>query len=709
MGKIKSAAEGDKPKTKRELSRRESSSPSPSDSDYSSDSSDDTVEDEDGEELTPAMDAAILRTLAKIRKKDGVYGTDKILETELATAQAAAGERGLGARAAQKAEKPFLLKDLHRQNLLDGVDSENEDEEQLTNVQMSRRAAADARAAFAAFGDDSDDEEVLIKREKGDGEDETEDAAYRQFLLEMGGGEAEVRAALGMADAPTTDFREYEEETPKKMKKEKEMSEGKRAKREAKRQAKRGKADEDFLMDYILNRGWIDKEKKAVPTYEDIVGRERGDDSEDDDEDTPWGKIDEEEEFDDKADEFETEYNFRFEEPGAATIVTHPRQIDSAVRRGDDSRKLKRQAREERKAAEKAAREEEVRRKQDAKRREMESQLAALKRELGDDVDLTGLEKVLEGDWDEAEWDRVVGGFLAGPDADDDDDEKPSWDDAFGDEYMDEDDEDDSADPEDAAYANEGEWDGQEAWEEDEDDWDGPINMDADFIAFDKPKKTSKKDRKKRKAEPEEEEELSVMERAERMKAAADEMRDLDHEDEVGGLRTRFKYTRTAPQGFGLTTAEILMSTDAELNGLVSFKHMQPYRRGGLGRAGVGLGRRVRDLKAHLSRRRWGEEGERSGTQSMRIERQGPGGANAQPLGQRKTDEGGRPGKRLGKKERMKRKAAESADVAEAPQEEPSTKKRKVEEAPALPPGVELAEGAGEGKKRRRKKKKAAE
>lgn len=194
------------------------------------------------------MDAAILRTLAKIRKKEGVYGTDKILETELAAAQAAAGERGLGARSAQKSEKPFLLKDLHRQNLLDGVDSDHEDEEPLTNVEAARRAAHDARAAFAAFGD-SDDEEVLTKREKDDGEDEAEDAAYRQFLLEMGGGEAEVRAALGMAEAPTTDFREYKEETPKKKEKEKEMSEEKRGKREAKRKVKRAQADEDFLME----------------------------------------------------------------------------------------------------------------------------------------------------------------------------------------------------------------------------------------------------------------------------------------------------------------------------------------------------------------------------------------------------------------------------------------------------------------------------
>lgn len=52
-----------------------------------------------------------------------------------------------------------------------------------------------------------------------------------------------------------------------------------------------------------------------MPTYDEIVGRQGAEDEEGDDDDHPWGKIDEEEEFDDKAEEFETEYNFRFEEP----------------------------------------------------------------------------------------------------------------------------------------------------------------------------------------------------------------------------------------------------------------------------------------------------------------------------------------------------------------------------------------------------------
>ncbi len=44
--------------------------PNTRDSEFSTDSESAESEDEDGEELTPTMDAAILRTLARIKKKD---------------------------------------------------------------------------------------------------------------------------------------------------------------------------------------------------------------------------------------------------------------------------------------------------------------------------------------------------------------------------------------------------------------------------------------------------------------------------------------------------------------------------------------------------------------------------------------------------------------------------------------------------------------
>ena len=52
--------------------------PDASDDDASSDSESAESEDEHGEELTPTVDAAILRTLARIRKRDpGIYDSNK--------------------------------------------------------------------------------------------------------------------------------------------------------------------------------------------------------------------------------------------------------------------------------------------------------------------------------------------------------------------------------------------------------------------------------------------------------------------------------------------------------------------------------------------------------------------------------------------------------------------------------------------------------
>ena len=82
-----------------------------------------------------------------------------------------------------------------------------------------------------------------------------------------------------------------------------------------------------------------------------------------------------------------------------------------------------------------------MRKQKGSKRREMESQLSALRKEIGE-KGWSKIEQVLEGDYDEDEWERVVGEALAnvedGVDAGDeedgegqgeDGDAKPTWDD----------------------------------------------------------------------------------------------------------------------------------------------------------------------------------------------------------------------------------------------------------------------------------------
>lgn len=135
---------------------------------------------------------------------------------------------------------------------------------------------------------------------------------------------------------------------------------------------------------------------------------------------------------------------------------------------------------------------------------------------------------------------------------------------------------------------------------------------------------------------------------------------------QIGDLPTRFKYQKTAPLDFGLSPAEILMSTDAELNQFLGMKHFAPYRHGsGVGSAGRGMRDRLKELKSRLRDRKWGEEV---------VEHEAKGGAGA--FGSKTRDSGwggaaakqgagtGEKKKRIGKKERQKRQKAAAAAAA---------------------------------------------
>ncbi|KIR34208.1 protein KRI1 [Cryptococcus deuterogattii MMRL2647] len=729
-----------------------SSSSSGSEEDYSSDyssSSEDVTEDEEGNELTPALDAAILRTLSKIKKREGVYGGENVLQEELRKAQEIAEQRGLKSNVVKKvAEKPYLLADYHRSKLLAGEDQEEEldSAEPLTHVESQRRLRQEAVSAFktlaAESGDDSD-EDFIQKRETDAQEIDDGDEEYKKFMLEFGGGEEEVRKILGMGDQPAIlkaladEEEEGEEEKAAVSKIEKEEM----ARQKQEKKAKKAKDDDDFLMNYILNRGWIDRSEKLVPTYDEVVGPSTEDVEEvatqikstKPKSSHPWGELDEESDFEDRAEEFETEYNFRFEEPGSSTIATHPREIPSLVRRADDTRKSKRARRAERKAAEKAAKEEEIKREKGKKRREMEKRMNVLKHDLEKegvkDLEWGKLEKVLDGEWNENVWEKIVGGMLSKGDEqeDEDDNEKPTWDDELGDAEYDEEEEEGDFKYE---FAN-GEDEGMSMdIEEDE----GPINMDADFMAEEPSKKSKKKDKKKNKNQerspsplPEDEEnQLSIPEKAHALKQAVESYNALAHEDIIDDMPTRFKYTPSAPASFGLTPVEILLATDDELNKLVTMKGIAPYRKGGIGMQGKGLGKRVRELKDKLRERRWGEEPSQSKSREEKKEKKRKRDDDEERghgEKQEKKSEGEiteksekvRNGKRLGKKERMRlQKAAEAAGAAGAavgePESVPGEKKRKVESGETLADAPAAnGEEAGDKKKRRKKKKSKAD
>lgn len=80
-------------------------------------------------------------------------------------------------------------------------------------------------------------------------------------------------------------------------------------------------------------------------------------------EDPKLSKIDkEDDERVDDMEAYETAYNFRFEDPNAATITSHARNALSGetMRRKEETRKLARQRKAERKEEEKSKKKEEI-------------------------------------------------------------------------------------------------------------------------------------------------------------------------------------------------------------------------------------------------------------------------------------------------------------------------------------------------------------
>lgn len=231
-------------------------------------------EDEDGEELTPALDAAILSTLGRIRRKEGVYGSENVLAEALKEAE----QKAKGLVNVQRKQRgndkvgdihrnqgsiysrlsilqPFTLSDHHRAALLSGLTGEEEVEEPLTNVQAEIKLRHEAINAFHQLaGDEADDEDesgggFLAKRVKDDNEDGDDEEEYRKFMLDVGGGEAEVRRILG-TDSQSVPFarQDVEEEEGGE---EPESAPQKKVKGKAPRadlDQMKAKADDDFLM-----------------------------------------------------------------------------------------------------------------------------------------------------------------------------------------------------------------------------------------------------------------------------------------------------------------------------------------------------------------------------------------------------------------------------------------------------------------------------
>lgn len=315
------------------------------------------------------------------------------------------------------------------------------------------------------------------------------------------------------------------------------------------------------------------------------------------------------------ADAFEAKYNFRFEDPTGAQIVTHTRRPEDSMRRKDTTRQDERARRKERKETEKAAAAAEVRRLMNLKRAETKSRMQQVRAIAGNGVDMARLAAVLadelDADFDPATHDLKmaqlfndeyfgaaeldVGPAVAGrgkervgaaigdekavdDDADDDEDEDatPAW--VFGDGprpgWAGPSAEELAAGADDGLLAG-GVSHGLEVEMEDGEDEAGDPAISG-----------RNRDRGRRQRQKRHMSDVARVraEVAEEDDAAADggdpdAVLALGFEDVIaGGLRTRFNYTTVPPDDFGLSTEELLLAEDVELNRYVSLRKLAPYR-----------------------------------------------------------------------------------------------------------------------------------
>jgi len=516
---------------------------------FDSDEDESTSEEEDefGELITPEVDAQIMKTILKVKAHDkDIYDSEKkfFSEQEMEKARQLWKEK----QEKQKSEKPMHLKDYHRKVLLgeikDDENEEGEEKKEKTFVEEQNDLKKDFINEANNIDDDMDSFFTLKKKTKEEEAQEEED--YKTFLLE------------NMADA----------DNPNALQEWKTYKDNPNVDK-----------NEAFLMDYILNRGWIEKDKKKNPFSLDTE------------------EISDDEEEVEKADKFESQYNFRFEEEGGTQLITHSRNIEDSMRRKNNTRKQKRENAKQRKLEEKKRREEELKRLKNLKKQEIINKLKQIQEITGnksvgfDDIDI-------EGDFNPEEYDKKM-------------------EDVFNDEYYN--DEDANIKPEFAddididdivpkeeleEYNNTNEaGNGEEAYPEEQYNEEEQYNpnsnandddfiMDADYLPggqyygtneTGKKKKLSKKQLKKEKklAKKKQKQLANQVPAADPNKSLneyLDEYYQLDYEDMIGDTPTRFKYAKVKPENYGLSAVEILLADDKDLNEFISLKKLAPHR-----------------------------------------------------------------------------------------------------------------------------------
>lgn len=493
-------------------------------------SSTDEEEDDDADLVTADLDDEWMDTLRAIKSKDPrVYNKDiKFYKDFDPNAPAASGEK-------QGKEKPMTLQDYHRQNLMSGYTGGDEDadappqtydqEQDALRREMVGQMHAMANGESKTKAEEQSDDEDDDFKPKAKGMHESMPAAQTQH--------SKKAKAKRITD---TDI------------------------------ASADKDPETYLSNFMAAQAWRPKDSES--------GRPHAFDSDDSDEDA-------------RADAFEEAYNMRFEDPALANERLQTFARDTAkysVRRDEATgRKKARERERERKEAEKREREEDRARLRRLKIEAAEEKVKKIREAAGlrgKDVDLDQWRDIIEGDFDDADWDKEMTrrfgeSYYAADEGAESDEEmedaggakkkkpkKPKWDDDI-------DIKDLVPDFEDEETAR------KYTLSDDDDDEDGGAPLEPeDEEASSKKKKSTKKDREKAKAE--------AKRAARKDRAAIESMVDaslpLNNPSLSTNTNAGFRYRETSPTNYGLSARDILFADDSALNQFAGLKKLATWR-----------------------------------------------------------------------------------------------------------------------------------
>ncbi|KAK4766019.1 hypothetical protein SAY87_007661 [Trapa incisa] len=494
----------------------------------SSDSEDSSSSDEDSdnrEEIGPSKeDLELFDALIKVKNKDPIL---KEKDVKLFKSNDESGsEDGEDEGISESKKKKMYLKDVTARHLIEaGPEFDDDDDrgttsrEKTYNEEQEELRSAFLKAVETLEGDGEDRDFLIVKKREDAGENGDGDTLEFQKKLNQYFGEEDLDK------------------------------------------------DKMFLRDYFLKKMWIEKDKNKTNIDEDELDELLMD-----------------EDALEKQEDYET--NFRHEELEDDRVMGYSRKVEGSVRQKETARARQRQRKEERMKIAEMERKQELRHLKNLKKQEINEKLKKFKQIAGiaddDDCPLGGDD--LDDEFDPEEYDRIMKKlfnekYYEAEDMDPD----------FGS------DRDEGGDIKKPDFEKEDEllglpkgWDGsgsgdgflavrervlKKKAEIGDDDQNDCIGYDADGAGDDDTDEetvASEDGKRKRKRKP------SVVQRAK--EALMEEYYKLDYEDTIGDVKTRFKYAKTKPNRYGLSTAEILMLDDKELNQYVSLKKITPYR-----------------------------------------------------------------------------------------------------------------------------------